>query len=207
MLARVLPAVTIIALLLARAYVSVRADAVPGGQLVAALLDVACVLAFGWLATVLVGAAMRALGERLARRTGDPQRLRRIRTQLSVFRTVATAVVWLIAGIVVMLLFPATRAIATTLSASAGLLTLVAGIAAQGTLGSLFAGIQIAFGDVVRIGDTVVIDEQRGVIEEIALTYVVVRLADDRHLVVPVTFFTTKSFENWSRKTALTPPS
>lgn len=207
MLARVLPAVTIVALLSARAYVSVRADAVPGGQLVAALLDVACVLAFGWLATVLVGVSMRALGDRLTRRAGDPQRLRRIRTQLSVFRTVATAVVWLIAGIVVMLLFPATRAIATTLSASAGLLTLVAGIAAQGTLGSLFAGIQIAFGDVVRIGDTVVIDEQRGVIEEIALTYVVVRLADDRQLVVPVTFFTTKAFENWSRKSEATPPS
>jgi small-conductance mechanosensitive channel len=83
--------------------------------------------------------------------------------------------------------------------ASAGIIGIVAGIAAQSTLGNLFAGFQIAFGDMVRIGDTVVVDGEWGVVEEVTLTFLAVRTWDERRITMPVSYFTSKPFENWSR--------
>ncbi len=83
--------------------------------------------------------------------------------------------------------------------ASAGLLGIVAGVAAQSTLGNLFAGLQIAFGDMVRIGDTVVVDGEWGTIDEITLTFLAVRTWDERRITMPVSYFTSQPFENWSR--------
>ncbi|MFC7650204.1 mechanosensitive ion channel family protein [Streptosporangium lutulentum] len=76
---------------------------------------------------------------------------------------------------------------------------MVVGIAAQSTLGNLLAGLQLAFSDALRLDDVVVIQEQWGRIEELSLTYVVVRLWDERRLVLPVSYFTSNSFENWTR--------
>ena len=98
-----------------------------------------------------------------------------------------------------LLTFPAMRAVGTSMLASAGLLGIVAGIAAQSTLGNLFAGLQIAFGDMVRIGDTVVVDGEWGTVEEITLTFLTVRTWDERRITMPVSYFTSKPFENWSR--------
>ena len=83
--------------------------------------------------------------------------------------------------------------------ASAGIIGIVAGVAAQSTLGNLFAGLQIAFGDMVRIGDTVVVDGEWGVVEEVTLTFLTVRTWDERRITMPVSYFTSKPFENWSR--------
>ena len=83
--------------------------------------------------------------------------------------------------------------------ASAGVLGIVAGIAAQSTLGNLFAGLQIAFGDMVRIGDTVVVNDEFGTVEEITLTFLTVQTWDERRFTVPVSYFTSQPFENWSR--------
>ena len=91
------------------------------------------------------------------------------------------------------------RALGTSMLASAGVLGIVAGIAAQSTLGNLFAGLQIAFGDMVRIGDTVVVDGEWGTVEEITLTFLTVRTWDERRITMPVSYFTSKPFENWSR--------
>jgi small-conductance mechanosensitive channel len=98
-----------------------------------------------------------------------------------------------------LLTFPAMRAAGTSMLASAGLLGIVAGIAAQSTLGNLFAGLQIAFGDMVRIGDTVVVDGEWGTVEEITLTFLTVRTWDERRFTMPVSYFTSNPFENWSR--------
>lgn len=83
--------------------------------------------------------------------------------------------------------------------ASAGVLGIVAGIAAQSSLSNLFAGLQIAFGDTVRIGDTVVVDKEWGRVEEITLTFLTVRTWDERRITMPVSYFTSKPYENWSR--------
>lgn len=88
--------------------------------------------------------------------------------------------------------------------ASAGLVSVVAGLAAQSSLGNMFAGLQLAFTDAIRVGDNVVVpgETQPGRVEEVTLTYVVVRIWDERRVILPSSEFTTKSFENWTRKSA-----
>lgn len=127
---------------------------------------------------------------------------RRLETQVQVLRRVAQVTVVVLAVVFALLTFPQTRAPMLSLLASAGVLSVVAGLAAQTSLGNMFAGIQLAFTDAIMVGDTVVIPEegQPGSIEEITLTYVVVRIWDERRIIVPSTDFTTRSFENWTRR-------
>ncbi len=125
--------------------------------------------------------------------------MRRVRTQVTLIQRVVTAVVIVVAAASMLLTFPEMQAVGTSMLASAGLLGIVAGIAAQSTLGNLFAGLQIAFGDMVRIGDTVVVDGEWGTVEEITLTFLTVRTWDERRITMPVSYFTSKPFENWSR--------
>jgi small-conductance mechanosensitive channel len=126
---------------------------------------------------------------------------RRIRTQVTVLRRLAVAVVVVLGVAAILMTFPSFSDIGTTLFASAGVLSVVAGLAAQTSLGAVFAGMQIAFSGAIRVGDVVELEEGRwwGRIEEITLTYVVVRLWDERRLVLPCTYFTTTPFENWTR--------
>ncbi|GGZ69296.1 mechanosensitive ion channel family protein [Streptomyces echinoruber] len=129
----------------------------------------------------------------------DPARVRRVRTQVTLIRRVVSAIVGVVAAAAMLLTFPAMRAAGASLLASAGLLGIVAGVAAQSTLSNMFAGLQIAFGDMVRIGDTVVVDGEWGTVEEITLTFLTVRTWDERRITMPVSYFTSKPFENWSR--------
>ncbi|WP_079062761.1 mechanosensitive ion channel family protein [Peterkaempfera griseoplana] len=129
----------------------------------------------------------------------DPARVRRVRTQAGMLRRITTVLVALVAGACMLLTFPGVRAVGTSLLASAGLIGVVAGVAAQSTLGNLFAGLQVAFGDMVRIGDVVVVEGEWGTVEEITLTYLVLATWDQRRIVMPVSYFASKPFENWSR--------
>jgi small-conductance mechanosensitive channel len=81
-------------------------------------------------------------------------------------------------------------------------LSVIGGLAAQSVLGNLFAGIQLAFSDAVRVGDVVVVEDEWGTIGEITLSYVVVYIWDERRLIVPSTYFTSTAFETWTRKTS-----
>ena len=96
--------------------------------------------------------------------------------------------------------FPGIRALGASLLACAGLISVVAALAAQSTLGNVFAGLQLAFSDAVRLDDVVVVEGEWGRIEELTLTYVAVQIWDDRRLVLPTSYFTTKPFQNWTRK-------
>lgn len=118
---------------------------------------------------------------------------------MTLIQRVVIAVVTVVAIAAMLLTFPPMRAVGTSMLASAGLLGIVAGVAAQSTLGNLFAGFQIAFGDMVRLGDTVVVDGEWGTIDEITLTFLAVRTWDDRRITMPVSYFTSQPFENWSR--------
>jgi small-conductance mechanosensitive channel len=86
--------------------------------------------------------------------------------------------------------------------ASAGLAALAVGAAAQPALKNLIAGIQMAFSEPIRLDDVVIIEGEWGRIEEIKLTYVIVRIWDDRRMVVPVSYFLEKPFQNWTTKTS-----
>ena len=132
----------------------------------------------------------------------DPESPRsgRVRTQMLVLRRLVVALVVVLATGGVLFTFPAVRAVGASVLASAGLISVVAALAAQSTLANVFAGMQLAFSDAVRIGDVVVVAEEYGSVEEITLSYVVVRTWDTRRVVLPCTYFTTNPFQNWTRR-------
>ena len=135
------------------------------------------------------------------RARGEPGRTNRVTTQAQILRRVAKALIIICGMVGVIMTFPAARVAMGSLLASAGIVSVVMGLAAQSALGNVFAGIQLASTDAIRVGDTVVVQkDQQGVIEEITLTYVVMRTWDDRRLILPSTHFTQNPFENWSRR-------
>lgn len=125
---------------------------------------------------------------------------RRVATQTQMLRRLGVATVWLVAVAAVLYSFESFRGIGTSLFASAGLVSIVAGLAAQSTLGNLFAGLQIAFTDSLRVGDVVVANATQCTVEEVTLTYVVLRIWDGRRMILPSSHFTTTPFENWTRR-------
>ncbi|MDX3756872.1 mechanosensitive ion channel family protein [Streptomyces mirabilis] len=154
-----------------------------------------------WLVIRIATAIVETSYTRYANAHRDPARVRRVRTQVTLIQRVVSAIVAVMAVASMLLTFPAMRAAGASLLASAGILGIVAGVAAQSTLANLFAGLQIAFGDMVRLGDTVVVDGEWGTVEEITLTFLTVRTWDERRITMPVSYFTSKPFENWSRGT------
>ena len=163
------------------------------------------IAALTWLVANLVNVAERRA---IARYGGgdveiadEDRQWRRIRTQVTVLRRLAIALVVILGAAAILMTFPKFSDIGTTVFASAGVLSVVAGLAAQTSLGAVFAGMQIAFSGAIRVGDVVQLEDGQwwGRIEEITLSYVVVRLWDERRLVLPCTYFTTEPFENWTR--------
>jgi small-conductance mechanosensitive channel len=163
------------------------------------------IAAVTWLLTGLVRVAERRMisrygggGEEIS---DADRRWRRVRTQVTVLRRLGIAVVIVFGIAAILMTFPSFSDIGTTVFASAGVLSVVAGLAAQTSLGAVFAGMQIAFSGAIRVGDVVQLENGQwwGRVEEITLSYVVVRLWDERRLVLPSTYFTTEPFENWTR--------
>ncbi|MFC4497462.1 mechanosensitive ion channel family protein [Streptomyces ovatisporus] len=162
-------------------------------------LHIILIGAAAWLALRILAAIVETATARYAGVAHDPARARRVKTQLTLIQRLVTAVVVVIAASAILLQFPAMKTLGTSMLASAGVLGIVAGIAAQSTLGNLFAGLSIAFGDMVRIGDEVVVDGEMGTVDEITVSYLVLRTWDERRITMPVSYFTSKPFENWSR--------
>jgi len=130
----------------------------------------------------------------------DDIRVRKANTQITLLRRLLVAAVITFGIAAVLMTFPAVRLVGQGLLASAGLISIVAGLAAQTTLSNVFAGIQLALTDSLRVGDVVFVEDESGVVGEITLTYVVIYLWDDRRLVLPSSYFTTTPFENWTRR-------
>lgn len=129
----------------------------------------------------------------------DEYRSRGVRTQLLIAHRAFSVIIVLGAAVAVLSGFHAIRNLGVSLLASAGIASVVLGIAAQKTLGGFLAGIQLSITQPVRLGDTVVFDAEFGTVEEIRLTYVVLRLWDLRRMVVPVSKFLDNTFQNWTR--------
>lgn len=129
----------------------------------------------------------------------DSPAARRIRTQMQIVRRLIVAVIVVIAVGAILMTFDQVRALGASLLASAGVASVVAGLAAQSLLGNLFAGVQLAFNEAIRVGDVVAVEGQTGRVDEITLSYVVVTVWDGRTLVLPCTYFTSRPFENWTR--------
>ncbi|ACU53784.1 MscS Mechanosensitive ion channel [Acidimicrobium ferrooxidans DSM 10331] len=132
----------------------------------------------------------------------DNLRARRLQTQLRVFRRILLVVIVIVALALALFSFPSVRIAGAGLLASAGIVSLVAGVASRPIASNVIAGIQIALAQPIRLDDVVVVDGHWGRIEEINLTYVVVRVWDLRRLVLPISYFTSNAFENWTKTTA-----
>lgn len=137
-----------------------------------------------------------------AQESEDPARIRGLRTQLTVLNRVFEIAIYVVSTSLLLMQFEFVRNVGVSLLASAGLAGLVIGLAAQRSISTLLAGIQLSITQPIRIGDTVVVEGEWGIIEEITLTYVVVRIWDLRRLVIPMTYFLEKPFQNWSKGTS-----
>lgn len=157
------------------------------------------IAATAWLALRLIQGATSALEGALPEDTIGELKTRGMRTRLVVMSRLATILVVTIAVAVALMQFEAVRSVGMSLLASAGIAGIVIGVAAQRSLGGLIAGIQLSLTQSVRIGDTVVVAGETGTVEELRLTYVVVRCWDERRLIVPVAHLLEQPFQNWSR--------
>ena len=161
------------------------------------------VVAVSWIAIRIVGVVSNAVERRAIadaeRATHVPDNLRGVQTRVRVLRRVLSVLLAICGGAVMLMQFEVMRSIGVSLLASAGLAGIVLGVAAQRTLGSLVAGIQLSVTQPIRIGDQVILEGEFGTIEEITLTYVVIKLWDERRMVVPVSRFFEQPFQNWTK--------
>ena len=134
----------------------------------------------------------------------DQGRSRRFETQAQVLRRLTQSIIVVVGIVAIIGTFEVARQAMTTVLASAGVISVIFGLAAQQTLGNVFAGLQLAFTDAIRVGDVVVAGEKKetGSVEEITLSYLVVRIWDERRLIIPSRYFTQTPFENWTRRAA-----
>jgi small-conductance mechanosensitive channel len=132
----------------------------------------------------------------------DNLKARKIYTQLRVLKRIVIIAVSILAFGTMLMTFEQVRQLGKTILASAGVLGIVVGMAAQRTIAAFIAGIQIAITQPIRVDDVVIVENEWGRIEEITLTYVVVRIWDLRRLIVPITYFIEKPFQNWTRISA-----
>jgi small-conductance mechanosensitive channel len=156
----------------------------------------------GWMAVAVLGVAFDVVLARTDMNAANNLRARRRRTRAGILHRIGVFLVMLVAFCMMLMSIPSVRNIGVTLIASAGLAALAVGAAAQPALKNLIAGLQMAFTEPIRLDDVVIIDGEWGRIEEIRLTYVVVKIWDERRLVVPVSKFLEDSFQNWTRETS-----
>jgi len=156
----------------------------------------------GWLAIALVYAVSDVMAVHHDISVADNLRARRRRTRIAILTRIAMFTILFLTICMMLLSIPGIRSIGVTLIASAGLAGLAVGAAAQPALKNLIAGLQLAFSEPIRIDDVLIIDGEWGRVEEIRLTYVIVRIWDDRRLIVPVAKFLEQSFQNWTRTTS-----
>ena len=175
-----------------------------GSAITAVLMHVLLIVALACLTWMAYAAAWVFEDAAKARQDSDQGRSRRFETQAQVLRRLTQSIVVVVGIVAIIGTFEVARQAMTTVLASAGVISVIFGLAAQQTLGNVFAGLQLAFTDAIRVGDVVVAGEKKetGSVEEITLSYLVVRIWDERRLIIPSRYFTQTPFENWTRRAA-----
>ncbi|MET7669305.1 mechanosensitive ion channel family protein [Micromonospora luteifusca] len=168
-------------------------------QQVLHLLVLAVIATTAWLVAALLVVVEDTALARFRVDVPDNRHARRVRTQVVMLRRLTIAVIVILTVGVMLMTFPSVRGIGAGVLTSAGVVGVVAALAAQSLLGNVFAGLQLAFSDAVRLDDVVVVEGEWGRIEELTLSYVVVQIWDDRRLILPTSYFTSKPFQNWTR--------
>ena len=178
---------------------SVQATGELWWQIASQALLILLVLSGGFLLQEIVSYSVMRLIDKFEQGDLNDAETRRIATQLRLVRRLANAVIGVLTVGLALFTFPEIRGLGAGILASAGVLSVIGGLAAQSVLGNLFAGVQLAFSNAIRRGDVVVVEGEWGTIGEITLSYVVVYIWDERRLIVPSTYFTQTPFETWTR--------
>jgi small-conductance mechanosensitive channel len=180
--------------------------AAPVQQILDHALQIALVGALAWLVVRLVRSVSDLIITRAEEEAAEEEdapnaelRLRGLRTQVLVLRRVISIIVGILTAALVLVQFEVVRSVGLSLLASAGMAGIVIGLAAQRSIATLLAGIQLSITQPIRLGDTVIVEGEWGTIEEINLTYVVVKVWDERRLVVPMSRFLEQAFQNWTK--------
>lgn len=160
------------------------------------------IFTIAWILTQLTKATAIYLQNRLDVNAKDNLQARMNLTQIKVFKRIINSLIIIIAFSLSLMTFEKARTIGMSLLTSAGIIGVIVGFAAQKSIGMILAGIQLAITQPIRIDDVVIVEGEWGRIEEITLTYVVVKIWDERRLVLPVNYFLEQPFQNWTRQSS-----
>ena len=166
------------------------------------LSGLALIASVAWLLSATIYGLQEVILQRYDVTASDNLTARAVSTQVNVLIKIAMVLIFIIAGATMLMTFDKVRQVGMSMLASAGIAGIIIGFAAQRSLATLIAGIQIAITQPIRLDDVVIVEGEWGRIEEINLTYVVVCIWDLRRLVLPITYFLEKPFQNWTRVSA-----
>ncbi len=166
------------------------------------LTGVALIVAATWVAVRAINGFAAGLLAKYPYDVADNLRARSILTQTRVLSRTAITMVLVAGAAMVLMTFPGARQVGASLLASAGVIGIVGGLAAKPVFSNLIAGLQIALAQPIRIDDVLVVEGEWGRVEEITGTFVVLKIWDDRRLILPLSYFIEKPFQNWTRHSA-----
>lgn len=163
---------------------------------------VGIILSVAWLLILLFKVVKKRMLRKYDLGSEDNLKARKVYTQYMILENIVIFIIVILALGIALMSFESIRSVGVSVLTSAGIAGIIIGLAAQKAIGTLLAGIQIAITQPIRLDDVVIVEGEWGWIEEINLTYVIVRVWDKRRLVVPTTYFIEKTFQNWTRTSA-----
>ena len=167
------------------------------------LIYILTVTMVAWLLIAIVLAAKRMILSKYDIKQKDNLRARKLHTQFNVLQNIIVTIIVILGVGIALMTFDQVKQLGTSILASAGVAGIIIGFAAQKSIATVLAGFQIAMTQPIRIDDVVIVENEWGRIEEITLTYVVVLIWDQRRLVIPITYFIEKPFQNWTRENSM----
>ncbi|HYG25097.1 MAG TPA: mechanosensitive ion channel domain-containing protein [Verrucomicrobiae bacterium] len=171
-------------------------------ELIGKLSGLLIVGVVSWILIQLVKTGEKVLLTRYDITVADNLEARKVYTQVKVLGKALYVVIAIFSIASGLMLFEEVRRFGTSILASAGVFGIIVGFAAQKTIANLFAGFQLAMTQPIRLDDVVIVENEWGRVEEITLTYVVIKIWDDRRLIAPLSYFIEKPFQNWTRVSA-----
>ena len=162
------------------------------------VIETAIIINFSWVLVASLNAVEEIVKQKFVNISSLKAKERKAITQMRFIKSVSTIVIFLLAIATILWNVPAVKNIGTTILTSAGIIGVIAGVAAQKSISNLITGMQIAFTQPIKIDDEVVIESEFGTVEDITLTYVVIKTWDWRRLVLPLNYFNDHPFINWT---------